>query len=188
MHRNRLSNHPNFVRITPILIENPKSRPTSDRDRKNPDFDIKCHYSSWKRAVAANKLTEKLQELKIKAIEFQMADKEVIPEEDDINAFWSALHTYFHLLNLVRALWQRTLFFDGLGNWQGGTEPPEPQYHWVSTVFETNCRWQMPWLQTLNRTIKDIQISWSTVQWKAWQLLLLHKVKVVKNNKTANPV
>jgi len=36
----RLSNHPEHVEILPILLENPKSRPMCDRDRKNPDFDI----------------------------------------------------------------------------------------------------------------------------------------------------
>ena len=35
----RLSNHPNLVRILVILLENPKSWPICDRDRKNPDFD-----------------------------------------------------------------------------------------------------------------------------------------------------
>ena len=35
----RLSNHPDFVGIIPILLENPESRPTCDRDEKNPDFD-----------------------------------------------------------------------------------------------------------------------------------------------------
>ena len=37
----RLSNHPDFVGITPILIENPESRPTFDRHKKNLDFDIR---------------------------------------------------------------------------------------------------------------------------------------------------
>ena len=36
----RLSNHPDFVRIIPILLENPESRPICRRDRKNPDFNI----------------------------------------------------------------------------------------------------------------------------------------------------
>ena len=35
----RLSNHPDFVGIIPILLENPESQPICDRDRKNPDFD-----------------------------------------------------------------------------------------------------------------------------------------------------
>ena len=35
----RLSNPPNLVRILVILLENPKSWPICDRDRKNPDFD-----------------------------------------------------------------------------------------------------------------------------------------------------
>ena len=34
----RLSNYPDFVGIIPILIENPESRPTCDRDRRNPDL------------------------------------------------------------------------------------------------------------------------------------------------------
>ena len=37
----RLSNHPDFVGITPILFENPESWPTCNRDRKNPDFGIR---------------------------------------------------------------------------------------------------------------------------------------------------
>ena len=28
------------TRITPILIENPESSPTCDKNRNNPDFDI----------------------------------------------------------------------------------------------------------------------------------------------------
>ena len=36
----RLSNHPDFVGILPILLENPESRLIQDRDGKNPDFDI----------------------------------------------------------------------------------------------------------------------------------------------------
>ena len=35
-------NHPDFVGIIPILLENPESRPICDRDRKNPDFDSCC--------------------------------------------------------------------------------------------------------------------------------------------------
>ena len=35
----RLSNHPDFVGIIPILLENPECRPICDRDRENPDFD-----------------------------------------------------------------------------------------------------------------------------------------------------
>ena len=38
----RLPNHPDFVGIIPILLENPESRPISDQDRKNPDFDSCC--------------------------------------------------------------------------------------------------------------------------------------------------
>ena len=30
---------PDFVGIIPILLENPKSQPICDWDRKNPDFD-----------------------------------------------------------------------------------------------------------------------------------------------------
>ena len=35
----RLSNHPDFVGIIPIFLENPESGPICDRDRKNPVFD-----------------------------------------------------------------------------------------------------------------------------------------------------
>ena len=34
----RLSNHPDFVEIIPILLENPESRPIFRWDRKNPDL------------------------------------------------------------------------------------------------------------------------------------------------------
>ena len=36
----RLSNRPDFVRIIPILLENPESRPIYRRIRKNSDFNI----------------------------------------------------------------------------------------------------------------------------------------------------
>ena len=36
----RLSNHPDFVGIIQILLENPESRPICRRNRKIPDFDI----------------------------------------------------------------------------------------------------------------------------------------------------
>ena len=32
----RLSNHPDFVRILPILLENPESQPICNRDKKIP--------------------------------------------------------------------------------------------------------------------------------------------------------
>ena len=35
----RVSNHPDFVGIIPILLENPKSRRNLGWDRKNPDFE-----------------------------------------------------------------------------------------------------------------------------------------------------
>ena len=38
----RLSNLPRSVGITPILLENPESRPIHDRDRKSSDFDWCC--------------------------------------------------------------------------------------------------------------------------------------------------
>ena len=38
----RLSNHADLVGIIPILLENPESRPTCDRDLENPDFDSCC--------------------------------------------------------------------------------------------------------------------------------------------------
>ena len=37
-----LFNHPDFVGIIPILLENPESRPICDWDRKNSDFDSCC--------------------------------------------------------------------------------------------------------------------------------------------------
>ena len=43
---NRLSNHPDFVGILLILLENPESQPICDQDRKNPNFDICSHISS----------------------------------------------------------------------------------------------------------------------------------------------
>ena len=36
----RLSNHPDFVGIIPILLKNPESRPICRRDGKNPDLDF----------------------------------------------------------------------------------------------------------------------------------------------------
>ena len=41
--RPRLSNNSDLIRILPILLENPESRPICDQDRKNPDFDICFH-------------------------------------------------------------------------------------------------------------------------------------------------
>ena len=38
----RLSKHPDFLGIIPILLENPKSLPICYRDRKDPDFDSCC--------------------------------------------------------------------------------------------------------------------------------------------------
>ena len=38
----RLSNHPDFVGIILILLENPESQPICDQDRKNPDFNSCC--------------------------------------------------------------------------------------------------------------------------------------------------
>ena len=38
----RLSNHPDFVRIISILLENPESWPICDQDRKDPNFDSCC--------------------------------------------------------------------------------------------------------------------------------------------------
>ena len=43
----RLSNHPNLFGILGILLENPKSWPICDRDRKNPDFDIGSVIFKW---------------------------------------------------------------------------------------------------------------------------------------------
>ena len=36
---NRVSNHPDFVGIIQIFLENPESRHNLGRDRKNPDFE-----------------------------------------------------------------------------------------------------------------------------------------------------
>ena len=43
---NRQSNHPDFVGILPILLENPESQPICDQDKKNPNFDICSDISS----------------------------------------------------------------------------------------------------------------------------------------------
>ena len=37
-YADRVSNHPDFVGIIPIFLENPESRRNLGRDRKNPDF------------------------------------------------------------------------------------------------------------------------------------------------------
>lgn len=60
------------------------------------------------------KFTDKLDELKTEAIDFQMADKADLPKVEDVDGFWAALHeikemgsatpTYSNLLILVRAL------------------------------------------------------------------------------------
>ena len=59
-------------------------------------------------------LTDKLDELKIEAIDFRTADEVYLPQEDNMDVFWAALHeikdmgsatpTYSKLLTLVTAL------------------------------------------------------------------------------------
>ena len=41
----RLSNHPDFVGILTILLENPKSQRICDWNKKSPDFEICSHIS-----------------------------------------------------------------------------------------------------------------------------------------------
>ena len=43
----RLSNHPNLIGILTILLENPKSWPICNHDRKNRDFDIGSVIFKW---------------------------------------------------------------------------------------------------------------------------------------------
>ena len=43
----RLSNHPNLIGILAILLENPKSWPICNHDRKNRDFGIGSVIFKW---------------------------------------------------------------------------------------------------------------------------------------------